>query len=132
MDPQAIAALLHAYGTVGHAPPLPTLRALQSRAAELAAELNSQDLANALWACARLGARAHLTAPPSLPHGCTLALRRCRTRCRTLTPDQCANACVRNSPPDASAMDALGGALLRQLPAFKPMELSSTGRPPPT
>lgn len=58
LDAQAVAALLHAHGTVGAAPAAEAFRALQARAADLAPDFKPQDVANTLWALARLGAGA--------------------------------------------------------------------------
>ena len=57
LDARAATALLHAYGTIGSAPSIGASRMLQRRVAALAvsAQCSPQDLANSLWALAKLG-----------------------------------------------------------------------------
>ena len=58
LDAQAAATILHAHGTVGSAPKALAMRALQRRLAALASSTQCapQDIANVLWAMARVGA----------------------------------------------------------------------------
>ena len=56
LDAQVVASMLHAFATVGITPTFATMRALQHRAAALASAgaLAPQDVANTLWALAKL------------------------------------------------------------------------------
>ncbi len=58
LDAQAVAAMLHVHGTVGVPLGGELLRGLERRIASLAHEFKPQDVANSLWALARLGASA--------------------------------------------------------------------------